>query len=508
LLPDAEPENLDISNDAQDLPQEISDGLLRQVTQELAAVHAKSNNFILFSEVRDLPSLKGLSRDSQDRVLNILQVANQIEMHALVDPGEQLPEVLEQGIPQIQGGHLFSLSIYNQFERHTDAALKAHFNPLIAEIQVAEASGKQLTGEDFSQLASLEHKLQQMPEALREYYSSTMLTKLQEMGALTILDASTGEPLQNSNLDVLSNSSIIKTLSYSPENKSKLSAARASEQERLPQEIDTELAAQITELRAREAVFGIHSEDFVNVLLDKAGLHKEETQHPEAIDGLAAEPSDPDVEGIEPTAGTEIDKPTEAEAISTEAIDQSGNEGGKQNIGGATGGEDVEKAKAILAIAQQAFIYQANNGQLVRDADVVSAHGHHYNLSYHEPTGSFIVSGTNENSLSIIGAEEDEGFKIYGGSKLEDTDIERFNTTSHYLERKSFYSDQPLGKAITSQSIASTTALNATNNSSGRIVGSELVRQALKGIVINIPESGLSAKQQQFRAWLKAEQYT
>jgi len=250
LLPDMEPDNLDVSNDVQDLPQEISDGLLRQVTQELAAVHAKSNNFILFSEVRELPSLKGLSRDSQDRILNALQEADQIEMHTLVNPGDQLPEVIEQGIPQIQGGYLFSLSIYNQFERHADAALKAHFDPLVAEIQVAEASGRQLTGEDFSRLTSLEHKLQQMPEALREYYSSTMLTKLQEMGALTILDASTGEPLQDSNLEFLSNSSVIKTLSYSPEDESNLSAARASERDNLPQGVDTELAAQITELRA------------------------------------------------------------------------------------------------------------------------------------------------------------------------------------------------------------------------------------------------------------------
>lgn len=347
-----------------------------------------------------------------------------------------------------------------------------------------------------------------MPEALREYYSSTMLTKLQGMGALTILDASTGEPLQDSNLDVLSNRSVIKTLPYNPENESQISATRASENDNLPQGMDTELAAQITELRAREAVFGIRSEDFVNVLMDKAGLHKEEeTQPPEAVEDLAAESSEPDVEGTEPTAGAEVDRSTEAKAIPTEAITQADNEANEQDIGGATGEEDVEKAKAILAIARQAFIYQANNGQLVRDADVVSAHGHHYNLSYHEPTEAFIVSGTNKNSLSIIGAEEDEGFKIYGVSQLEDADIERFNTTSQYLEGKSFHSDQPIGEAITSQSIDSTTALDATNRSSGKIAGSEFVRQALRGIVIDIPENGLSAKQQ-FQAWLKAEEYT
>ena len=505
LLSDAEPDNLETSDDTQELPQEISDGLLRQATQELAAVHAKSNNFILFSEVRELPSLKGLSRDSQDRVLNALQEANQIEMHTLIDPGEQLPEVLEQGISQVQGGYLFSLSIYNQFERHADSALKVHFNPLVAEIQVAEASGRQLTGEGFSQLTSLKHKLQQMPEALREYYSSTMLSKLQEMGALTILDASTGEPLQDSNLDILSNRSVIKTLSYNSENESNLSAARASERGNLPQAIGTELAAQIIELRAREVVFGIHSEDFVNVLSDRAGLHKEEAQHPEATEDLAAEPSDQEVEGIEPTADAKIDKPIEAEAVSTEVIDRAENEGGKRVITDDTGGEEVEKAKAILAIAQQAFIYQAENGQLVRDLDVISAYGHRYNLSYHETTETFVVSGVGTNSLSIVGAEEDSSFTVYSVSELKVTDINNFKATGQHLEKKYFHTDLTVGEALIDIEIASIEEVSNHKEPSINRSGSKFIKQLLKGITFDTSISSLSTKHKHLVKWITTE---
>ncbi|MEO0645152.1 MAG: strawberry notch C-terminal domain-containing protein [Cyanobacteria bacterium J06650_10] len=496
----------EVSPSIRDIQQEtISEELLHRVSQELAAIHAKSDNFIPFSEARSLPSMEKLSRSSQDAVLYALQETEQIELHTLVGSGDLSPEDFSLSLPQSNDGDLAFISIYNQFERHSDKALKVHFNPLVAEIRVAVASGKAITGEDFSKFKSLSHKLEQMPRTLREYYSSAMLTKIQEMGAVTIVGAETQQPIQDPNVDLLSSAAVIQPLPHNESIRKQLTAMRREERRGLSESVDPKLAALIVELEARKSVFEISTPDFLESLLDEAGIaRKEATQNLEA-EGRTDEPSISDKEMVAATAIPQEDASKETEVQPSSEAEQQPIEQAEEIATNSADTENIEKAKAILETARRAFAYQAENGQLVRDSDVVAAYGHRYNLSYHEATDTFVVSGVGENSLSIVGTEEDATFTVYSVSELHSTDISNFEATARYLEEKSFHAGQTVGEAIADKAIASVSELSNFEEASRSRSGSEFVKHVFQKIISSIPDDGSSIKRKKLQEWLKSE---
>ncbi|MEM8502247.1 MAG: strawberry notch C-terminal domain-containing protein [Cyanobacteria bacterium P01_D01_bin.1] len=441
---------------------------------------------------------------SQYAVLHTLRETGEIELHTLIGSGDLLPGAFSQNISQSDAGDLSFISIYNQFERHADNALKVHFNPLVAEVRVAAASGKPITGEDFSQFRSLKHKLEKMPKVLREYYSSTMLTKIQEMGAVTIVDAETQEPIQDPNVDLLSGAAVIQPLLHSKGVREQLAAARREEQLNLPESIEPKLAELIIELGARESVFEISTPDFLESLLDEAGIEKEGEAQSPVEEGITDESSISE-EPVAVTAVSQENTSKETEVQPSNEAEQPSLQQVEEIATNSADAENIEEAKAILETARQAFAYQAENGQLVRDSDVVSAYGHRYNLSYHEATDTLVVSGAGENSLSIVGTEKDATFTVYSVSELKSTDVTNFEATAQYLEEKSFQADQTLGEAITGSVITSTSELSDCEGAFRNRPGSEFIKEILQKIVLDIPDSGLSSKRKQLQGWLESE---
>ena len=112
--------------------------LLSQVLQELAEVHADGTipNCIEMSVVRNLPSMLNLVRPLQDEILNSLSRSHQIEIGNLQDLSDRSEVDSDSRILQGDRAGLSYVSIYNQFEKHSDSAVKKHLNPIVSELEI------------------------------------------------------------------------------------------------------------------------------------------------------------------------------------------------------------------------------------------------------------------------------------------------------------------------------------------------------------------------------------
>ena len=82
------------------------------------------------------------------------------------------------------------------------------------------------------------------------------------MGGLTIVDSSSGKPYRGNHSDIPASDAIIKLIPRHRDVEQRLAEAKSKSSRQVPIEVPTELANRIVELKAREEVFGILSEDW------------------------------------------------------------------------------------------------------------------------------------------------------------------------------------------------------------------------------------------------------
>ncbi|NJM99084.1 MAG: hypothetical protein HC800_19805, partial [Phormidesmis sp. RL_2_1] len=219
-------------------------------------------NHIEISVVRNLPSMLNLVRPLQDEVLNSLSRSHQIEIGNLQDLGDHSETDSDRSILQEDRTHLSSVSIYNQFEKHSDSAVKKHLNPIVSELEILHEGTDEIPVSQYLKLESLQFRLRHFPESNRAFHASSMLTTLQRMGGLTIIDSNTGEPYRGDLSDIPASDATIKLIPRHQDVEQRLAEARSKSSRQMPTEVTTELANRIVELKVREEVFGISSEDW------------------------------------------------------------------------------------------------------------------------------------------------------------------------------------------------------------------------------------------------------
>ena len=242
--------------------------LLSQVLQELAEVHADGTTFnrIEMSVVINLPSMLDLVRPLQDEVLNSLSLSHQIEVGNLQDLSDRSEADSDRRILQGDRADLSYVSIYNQFEKHSDSAVKKHLNPIVSELEILHEGTDEIPVSQYLKLESLQFRLRHFPESNRAFHASSMLTTLQRMGGLTIVDSNTGEPYRGDRSNIPASDVTIELIPRHRDVEQRLAEARSKSSRQVPTEVTTELANRIVELKAREEVFGISSEDWFDDL--------------------------------------------------------------------------------------------------------------------------------------------------------------------------------------------------------------------------------------------------
>ena len=204
--------------------------LLSQVLQELAEVHADGaiSNRIEMSVVRNLPSMLNLVRPLQDEVLNSLSRSHQIEMGNFQDLGDRSEADSDSRIIQADRAHPSSVSIYNQFEKHSDSAVKKHLNPIVSELEILHEGTDEIPVSQYLKLESLQFRLRHFPESNRAFHASSMLTTLQRMGGLTIVDSNTGEPYRGDRSNIPASDVTIKLIPRHRDVEQRLAEARSN----------------------------------------------------------------------------------------------------------------------------------------------------------------------------------------------------------------------------------------------------------------------------------------
>ena len=155
---------------------------------------------------------------------------------------------------------------FSQFESHPDAVVKSHLNPIVCELTILKEEADTITVTQYSQLESLQFQLRNVLDCDKDFYASSMLMALQKMGGVTILDSSIGEAYEGDRADVLNSNVTIELVPRDQHTEARLAEARTAIYQKMPDEVTTELANRIVELRAREEVFGIFSKDWSDEL--------------------------------------------------------------------------------------------------------------------------------------------------------------------------------------------------------------------------------------------------
>ena len=248
------------------------DTLIFQVLRELTDIHADGAvaNLIAMPSVRNLPSMVDLVRPSQDEVLHILSRLHQVEMIPLEDLSNRSEADLGEGILQEDDSNLFHVSIYNQFERHSDAAVKTHLNPIVAELEILSEGADTIPVAQYSELESLQFQLRYISESNKEFHASSMLVTLQGMGGLTIMQPDNREPYRGELSDLLTSSAVIQLIPRHRDTENSLAETRSKFSRTIPDGVTTELANRLVELKTREEFFGISSKDWSDDLTHQA----------------------------------------------------------------------------------------------------------------------------------------------------------------------------------------------------------------------------------------------
>ncbi|MGC1526760.1 MAG: hypothetical protein WA783_11995 [Phormidesmis sp.] len=207
-----------------------------------------------------------LVRPLQDEVLTSLVCSHQIEIGDFQDLSDRSEADSDRRILQGDRADLSYVSIYNQFEKHSDSAVKKHLNPIVSELEILHEGIDEIPVSQYLKLESLQFRLRHFPESNRAFHASSMLTTLQSMGGLTIVDSNTGEPYRGDRANILASDATIKLIPRHRDVEQRLAEARSNSSRQVPTEVATELANRIVELKAREEVFGISSEDWFDDL--------------------------------------------------------------------------------------------------------------------------------------------------------------------------------------------------------------------------------------------------
>ena len=261
-LPTASAESVELPDDT----------LISQVLRELTDIHADGviANLVEMPSVRNLPSMADLARPLQDEVLHALSRLHQIEMIPLEDLGDRSEADLGEGILQEDGSNLFHVSIYNQFERHSDIAVKTHLNPIVTELEILSEGADAIAVAQYSELESLQFQLRYISASNKEFHASSMLVTLQGMGGLTIIQPDSEEPYRGDISDLLTSGAVIQLIPHHRDTENSLAEARLKFSRTIPYEVTTELSNRLVELKTREEFFGISSKDWSDDLTHQA----------------------------------------------------------------------------------------------------------------------------------------------------------------------------------------------------------------------------------------------